>query len=599
MPTPKKILSIILLSCMAVLSIRPLPAIFKKAWNNVCLAQAQHWDFDILQRNYHFIFQASHEAQNIIPPDEKITVSFNKNSIQWIAARYALYPHEIAAGAEYSLLPPGEQAIREGATLYPLAGGVQLSTTAPIQEKPYRHKNMATRPHAFYPILLLLLSLSLNGVLGYFLLQILKIHHKEAGKIWFWGTSCLVGNALHSMSVWILLLFPLPLNQGLLLGTWLSWIIVLLLLGASPQKRIKLNRLAPAQEEKGGTKRPVFPWAGFSVILIITAMVIVIALTPLSDWDGLSKWILKAKVLFLKQTFDFRYTHQNYYPLLWPITVATQFMLTGKVIDMAAQWMSAVYFILCTTQIWGGLTILNIPRQPRYYILLIFLPIFFSYRIMATANAENMFLATTAATVTALTACIKFPGTKSYGRLACFLLITLALIKFEGAVTVLMLLAGLAVTQKRAFFQKDNIPLWIGGGGACLLPALWITWIQSHGYMHSIVHVQTSTLTQNVLFLIRENGCRFLSSPVASLLMILYLLSILHPNTKAWCAVEKWNLWAWAGLFLFSLLGNAGQSFNEIQNTGKDAFIRLFLHTLPSLTLLISSRMFVRAQDSG
>ncbi len=582
---------------MAVLSIRALPAIFKKAWNNVCLAQAQHWDFDILQRNYHFIFQASYEAQNIIPPDEKITVSFNKNSIQWIAARYALYPHEIAAGAEYSLLPPGEQATREGATLYPLSGGVQLSTTVPTQKKSSPPENTAAHRNAFSLICVLLLSLFLNGALGYFLIQILRIPVKEGGRIWFWGTSCLVGNALHSMSIWILLLFSVPLNKGLLLGIWLIWTLIFLLLGAGPRIPEKPNRLASSQEKEKG--QPFFLWAGTGLIFIITAIFILIALTPLSDWDGLSKWVLKAKVLFSKQTFDFRYTHQNYYPLLWPITIATQFMLTGKVIDMAAQWMSAVYFILCTTQIWGGLTILNIPRQPRYYILLIFLPIFFSYRIMATANAENMFLATTAATVTALTACIKFPGTKSYGRLACFLLITLALIKFEGAVTVLMLLTGLAVTQKKAFFQKDNIPLWIGGGGACLLPALWTTWIQSHGYMHSIVHFQTSTVTQNFLFLIRENGCRFLASPIASLLMILYLLSILHPNTKAWCAVEKWNLWAWAGLFLFSLLGNAGQSFNEIQHTGKDAFIRLFLHTLPSLTLLISSRMFVRPKNSG
>jgi hypothetical protein len=441
-----------------------------------------------------------------------------------------------------------------------------------------------------------LISLFLNGVIGYLFLKVLRINAREGGRMWFLGTSCLAGNILHSMSLWGFLLFSIPLKMELLFGIWISWLIIFTLLISFSHRRPDHNvpQRGSEEEEKG---EPHFWLASLGPILIITAIFILIALTPLSDWDGLSKWVLKAKVLFFKQALDFRYTHHNYYPLLWPLAMASQFVLLGKVVDMAAQWMSAVYFLLCMTQIWGGLKILEIPRQQRYYVLLVFLPVFFSYRIMASANAENIFLAITAATVTALTAWIKAPATKSYGRLACFLFIALCLVKFEGAVTVLILLAGMILTQKKTFFQKDNFPILLGGLGSFLLPALWIRWTQAHGYMNTIVHFQMNGLFPNILFLIKENGYRFFNSPLATLLVILFLFSKLHPNERTWAPAEKWHLWAWGGLFLFSVFGNAGQVYAEIQHTGQDAFIRLLLHTLPSLTLLISSRMFVRTRD--
>ena len=115
--------------------------------------------------------------------------------------------------------------------------------------------------------------------------------------------------------------------------------------------------------------------------------------------------------------------------------------------------------------------------------------------------------------------------------------------------------------------------------------------------MNTIVHFQTNTWLQNILFLIKENGHRFLINPLVTLLVILYFFSKLHPNERKWNTIEKWHLWAWGGLALFGFIGNAGQDFSEIQHTGEDAFMRLLLHSLPSLTLLISSRMFVRNRD--
>nr|HPN57108.1 hypothetical protein [Candidatus Omnitrophota bacterium] len=72
--------------------------------------------------------------------------------------------------------------------------------------------------------------------------------------------------------------------------------------------------------------------------------------------------------------------------------------------------------------------------------------------------------------------------------------------------------------------------------------------------MNTIVHFQTNTWLQNILFLIKENGHRFLINPLVTLLVILYFFSKLHPNERKWNTIEKWHLWAWGGLALFGFI---------------------------------------------
>ena len=598
-PFHKKILTTFLLICIAGLCVQPALTIILKAWTNFRIAQAHQWDFDQIQRNYHFIFQVSHEAKQIIPANVKINVSFDHDSIEWIAARYSLYPHEITPEAGYTLIFPG-QSPRPAAGTAPcqLSAGAVLFTPGTPPQKTYSDGNPTTTEHHSLFLMIFLTSLFLNSALGYLFLKILHLNVNEGGKIWFLGTSCLAGSALHSLSAWGLLLLSVPLNKEMLLGIWLSWFIILFLLNGLTQRTQDQNISQQNNPQKKEKKRLSFSfWVKMGVILLTLIIVILISLTPVSDWDGLSKWVLKAKVLFFKQSLDFHYTHQNYYPLLWPITIASQFILMGKVVDVAAQWLSAVYFLLCFIQIWGGLKILKISRQHGYYVLSVFLPLFFSYRIMATANAENFFLALTAAVVTAITAWLKNPDKKGYRRLACFCLAVLCLAKFEGTVTALIMLIGIIIIQKRAILLKDNLTFLICGLGSTLLPMLWIQWTHAHGYMNTIVHFQPDGLTQKIPYLIRENGYLFLLSPFCTLMVILRIFSKLHPNKRQWDPEEKWLLWTWAGLFLFSFFGNAGQSFSEIQHTGTDAFTRLFLHSAPSITLLTAARVFVRARN--
>ena len=596
-PTHKKILTILLLICIAGLCAQPVINILLGAYSAVKTAQAQQWDFNQIQQNYHRIFQVSAEIQTHIPIGKNINISFNHDSIEWITARYALYPHELDPKAAYQISYPGQDSDQYSTSpSRRLPSGALVFAPDNSFHKHWGQEKTESPINPWIPLAVLLLTVSLNTATGYLFLRALGVSAQEGGQLWFLGTSCLAGSTLHSMSVWSLLLFSVPLKRELILGAWLIWLIILSLFnGLTKRYPDHIGRMI-REEERG--KKSHFPWAvGLGCGLLMASAVILIALTPLSDWDALSKWVLKAKVLFFEQKLDFHYTHNNYYPLLWPIIIATQFVLEGKVVDMTSQWLSAVYFLLFMTQIWGGLKISKIPREQCFYILSVFLSIFFSYRIMATANAENMFLAVTAATIAAVTAWFKYPNQNGYGRLACFLMGSLCLVKFEGVVTVCLLVAGVILTLKKTVLKKTNFPFSIWILVALVLPLLWIKWTQTHGYMDSIVHFQEGGLTQKIPFLIKTNGARFLLSPFFTLLIILRVFSTFRPNKRAWTMEEKWHLWSWGGLMIFCFFGNAGQTFSEIQLSGTDAFIRLFLHTTPSVTLLIATRTFIRIRD--
>ncbi len=599
-PSLKIYLSRCLAGLILLLCISPFTLIIRNTYDTFQRARDAQWNLDRLHQKYHSIYKTAPEAQKIIPPGAKVETSFKPLSIEWRAARYALYPLEISPEASYILEFPSQKLERQpGWPSRTFSDGTRLYT-AP--GSPARTTEASERsPAPKYPLHFFLLTVFLNGLTGALLLRLLRINAAEGGLFYFLGTGCLLGAVIYGLSLWLLLLCGVPLNPPSLWLTYLLWPLLLALLNfliKAPREDAKGNPQLQTQPfNQGCRKTPAKSFSGLYcnglkiwTILLVVLILILISLTPLTDWDSMSKWVLKAKILFYTQTLDFSYSHHNYYPILWPVILAVQFVLMGGAVHSVPQWLAAFFFLTALSQLWGALRFLYIPFKQKIFSVNIFIAAFFSYRLLATANAENIFLALTAGAIAAITAWLQDCRRKSYLVLAVIFNLGLCLVKFEGMITTFILATGLYFFHRRQLSSKQATPLLWMMLAVILCPLLWIGWTKAHGYYKPIVHLQLTEMSLKIPYLVQNNGRLFLRHPLSPFLILWGFSLYLSPNHKKWSSAEKWHTWSALGLIIFSIFGNIGQPFEEIQRTHMDAFLRLLLHASPPLLLLMASR---------
>ena len=541
-------------------------------------------------RQKYYSYASSIEAKKYIPPHSKIQISPNKLSIEKIARRYFLYPLEISK--QWSYFIDFDHNFKE--TSKSLSKYQTYSGTLIYSQPNHKllSKNNSPKEYSTIRALLIFTAITLFQIYcGFLILKICSINHTQLGASWHISTSYLLGVLYVNILLWVFLLFKGSLNQTNLLllegaGITLLFIFSQLKKNIYPAKKLlNITTLTPNTI----TKTLFLP-----TFLIIGSIVIMIALSPVIDWDAMSHWIMKAKVIYQHKQLDFHYTHYNFYPILWPLNIALQFTFLSETFDQVAQWSSALLFLTIIIQLFSGLKFLKLPEKSIWVCLLLFITFFFSIHPHISSMAENILTAYLTAALTAIILWIKSNKNLPYIILAILLALGICLTKFEGSFISLFIGFALLTLIPIMSYTKKHYFLISLFFFIILTPILWMFWISSHHYMHNIVHMSSAFTFKKLFYLLHLHIITFLQSKNLTLFFGAFVYLYLYKNNRKWNPLELFLLIVAALLTLFSVFANMGLPIERLDKAVPEAGPRLFLHASTAITLLWGSRAFVR-----
>ena len=600
----KYIFKIIFIGYLVSMTLYGGAHILRKAYAYCRGFQAAHFNYENVRRK-DMIDAAlvGIEARKILPRDAIVQIlpqEINTPAKHFykLVARYNLFPIKVGDAATHILDLTGKMEALSKETRN-LPGGARIYAKAP-DGFVERRSDAWVPPLGAMAIFALAYSIWLIFI-GSLSLSLMNFNIKSSGRPWFLATSYLLGCFVFTALVWLYLLMGGMLERMALY--WLGAFLSLGLLGANKL----LSRKDWQQVFCFETSKLVFlkkkKVLAFGLILglLWAAIFLLTVTTPVRDWDAMSHWIMKAKVIFHNRQLIFDYTHFNYYPILWPLHVAIQFALLGGMFDEMAQWSSAVFFLVFIIQFLKALDIMGLTRRIRYLLAIVF--ICFAYEnpfkhYLASnfiiANAENMILSYLYATLCALLLWIKDRRRTVYLMLSVFLMSGLNLSKFEGGFSTLFLLMSLCPFLFRSQISIKQ-KIWLG---LCLLTVLlplgWIYWMKACGYYSSFYHFGSLWTLQKIFLLVKLNFHYFFINNMFLLFLLGTGYLILYPQGKEWNNMEKFLL---PVIFLFILfLGfcSIGWPIHKIVHDFPDAFSRMLMRVAPMVFILLSSRLFLK-----
>jgi hypothetical protein len=575
-----------------------IPCLFfiKTFWSISHDAISSLANFQRAQGQYHQlrtmipIWKKTQIVQSAIPPGSSIQTSLPNLTLEQVAARYILYPLSVSNDWDYfidfhsSINTPDPSWHK-----YPIKDDITIFAKA--RHPPPFSLPIQTIPSGT-PISIFLGTLIWMTTIGFLTLQCLQITLYPAGRSWYLAASYAIGFLLGTGTLWIVLLAGYHLNATTVLSVWAGLFLILAWLRVWQWPAVSL---APSST----------PWQGLSskdtgvlsvlFWVVISLCLISMTLKPVVSWDAMSHWVLKARVLFHHQTLDFADTHHNYYPILWPLHIAAQFILTGQAADEIAQWLTGTLFLCFLGFLKGGLHQWALSLKQQVLLLLLFIAFFYQELFFGVATAENGYLVFFTGTVTSLMRWHHSGHHRSAGELVLIILFAtgLSLFKLEGAVTSLLLGLSLLLLYRHDLisFRKEWF-LICGFLTSAGLAVLWITWIKHHNFYHSIVHFQEAFSINKLLIMLSTLGKIFLRYHLWLILLMVFFYGRYNPHPRAWDMQERLLLYISLGLLIFSSFANAGWPAYRLETLMMESFPRLFYHALPALFFLWTSRAF-------
>lgn len=397
--------------------------------------------------------------------------------------------------------------------------------------------------------------------------------------------SYLLGELLLSMILWGYMLTGLMITREIITVLWCATIAILIIMA-----RLRCSSSLLERPVFRMPKPDLFGWITAGAIIAIFLGIIT---QPVIDWDAMSFWIMKAKIFFYQQHLDLSYTHKNYYPLLWPIINAGQFILLGDDSNWLASWSVALFFIIFILQLVGACKILRIKSKIIAPILLVFLAACVYEEPMLAAKAENAFLAYTAGMVTSLMLWFRLSKAKNYAWLIILMAIGITVAKFEGFLTSFLLGASLLWLIIRGHIHKKNI--WII---FCLMAAvplievLWIFWTKLNNFHNPIEHLQSQLTLDKIKLIVYFSFTTLIKSRMFIFSMMTSIFLLLWKNKRPWNEEERCFLYLTCLLLSFStFFAYCGWPNQYIDGGVQDGVIRLSLHVSPILFVLFCSRL--------
>ncbi|MBF0521780.1 MAG: hypothetical protein HQL24_01865 [Candidatus Omnitrophica bacterium] len=561
-------------------------------------------------RNDYFINRIGTSAKRLIPAESKIQTSFPTKTMSFesVSLKYNLYPLKIEDESANIYTPTNtakfsrdnwdyfidfHQMIHNSSKQFkelPLGNGVRL-----FAQEGHNFLSSKESPSS-YPlqknIIIFFLITAFISLIGFFMLTSFGILPQKTDKFWLWGTSYLLGFVFLNFLVWIFLLIGGTLTKQTVIGLWgLSGIIFFL--------RRKRQTAPFCLEEKGGGNGAA-PKSFFGESLahfFYAALLIVIFLKtisiPISVVDEMWIWLLKAKIFFYQGHLDFQYTSNanNYYPLLWPIHNAVQFLFLNGAYDEAAKWTSAIIFLCFIAQIKKILSFWNFKPVISKILICVYLLVFFQW-IFLTALPENLYLALL---MTAAGFLLNWINLKEKDdrllTLAFFMFLGLSGVKFEGAVIAFFCFLSLFLSCRQEVAPKKLLMLGVSFGAIFLIPLGWLLWLHNNGVSTYIFHLQKHFSTENILIML--NMVWTFLTPSSIIPIILGVAFMLSSNQqKQWEKQDTFLFSMMTLLILFSLTAGINWPSQDLKLYYPEVLSRLFLRATPFIMLFWTHRVF-------
>ena len=578
---------------IVLLCLKQYTAIVKGVYINTKDLVHVQGNFEELRLKYP-IFAVTEKAKKVIPLNSGVRMNIALESLEGIAARYNLLPLEIKEDWDYFI---DFQANKKKSFLvgaeYPILKNIKIYAKPSYSfiEKGVKEKESTSTKKIIQFIIISLFT----SIIGYLILNLLHLNYKYPLS-WTISTSFLIGYITLTALVWIFLHLGFYLETKSVIFLWSLCFCLLFFVSIIKHKEKSL--LADKLKNKYSNRflRPIFIFA-ISVIIIVSLL---IAVTPIQDWDTMSNWIIKSKVMYHNKGLDISYTNQNhnYYPILWPLNIAIQFCLVDSAYDQIAKWTSMIFFLCFLSQFVQALYFLEIKPEKVWLSIVVYLGLFFCENPINTAMPENAFLALLMGLIFAILNWLASPQKVQFWILCLIMAVGLNLIKLEGFVTIVFCVFSLGCVF---WLEKENfkkfailITLLI----TTLFPIAWVQWTKNHNLFVKITHFQGDfTLTK--LGIILQTHIEYFFMKGEWLLVFLAIVYFVYfPCTKKWSKLEVF-LCVLAGLLLLFKWGAVFAwpiTLLRAKGVYPDTAWRLLLHVSPVLILIWSSRAFGQKQ---
>lgn len=532
------------------------------------------------------------EASRLLPPGASVGFpGAQLRTIDHIAMRYAVYPARVKEPWNYALDVAGKpdaafsswisHALSGGAVLY-VRPGYQL-----LNPSPPAPRNRGVE-RAFFFILSLTITL-----IGVQYLRALGIGPSVLGIAWFLATGYLCGFIIIHAMGWAVLL------TGGILDSWtLAMVIVISAASARILKgclRLQEIRMVVHAKEKDSFKR----WRMFShgsALFVLMMVVLTTIVIPITVWDEMFIWIMRARMMFFDGKIDFSYFPATnvYYPILWPLHVHLFFKAAGGCFSELLKWVSAAVFLVFIAQLRAVCVFLKIDRSWILAVIVVYLLVFMNF-IFFTALPENIFSALSLATVAGLLLWLR-EGRRRYLALAIFMALGLSGVKFEGAILAgaLAVCAALAGRVGGKSFRQLAPLLWFII--PCAVPKLWTAWLTAHDHSFSIYHFGNPLVLDNVLAVGEVIGHSLLKWRNLLIIGLTAAGYALFVRGRPWNHFQVFLWLAFLAFTGFSVVSVLFWPTNDIQLYYPEVLDRLFLRATPFLALFLASRAIASAK---
>lgn len=524
----------------------------------------------------------SYSHVQLAPPDDQF-------SFDHIVIRYHLYPRLVVPQGNYIInlegaYPPPPSGWQTRAT--PSGVHVHAAPGHPWGTEDRRHGLLMGIP------LVLFTAFSLWLIwLGSTILKAIGVPRQEGLRGWFFSTAYLLGLLLTGGLMWAAGMAGLPFHP-IILASVMTILTALAFLchrlhGEKSPLLIPLPVPPPPRSSRG-----IIRIGNIIAVTTIAAFVAVIISIPVSVWDEMFIWIIKARHFYHLQALDLSYTvpTNTYYPLLWPIHIGIHFLLTGDA-DELSKWIAALVFCCFLLQIRGGLFLMGVPR-PYGWIAAAAVPIVFYHWSYYSALPEVLFLSyLTAMMVFVLMSLHASTASPVLLGCACLMGAGLTMVKFEGAAATVLCALALLLASRCPGHTRSAFAAAAGMLCLMLLPIAWAQWVEARGYTVNMYHLNGNGSMDYIRMIFTiissigmENRFYLLAGAGAFILMM--------GKTRRFDRKDIYLLCMAFGLAGTAAMAGLNWPANDVQKYYPEAFTRLLLHAAPAVALLSAGRAF-------
>lgn len=537
---------------------------------------------------------AIQKANNVIPKGAQVEMSPKEWVLARCKARYALYPLELITNKDWGYFIDFDQSVTS-----PDDDWTQLNIfrNVIIYAKP-GFEFLTGEPGNYsqhYPeifIAFTFLWTTLFYILtGLAILSLFNISCEPRQKLWYISTSYLVGFVGLTGVTWIYLLLGSPFEREYVFALWTFTLLCII----TCSHREFINNLKALLRFRSktpqGSMEPIDKCFLVLTVVLVSVIILGTVLTPVWSWDAMSHWVMKAKVIFHHKALIFDYTHHNEYPILWPLSVAIQFLFAGGAYEELAKWASASLFCSFIIQLIGGLRVLQLRNKWVWVLTGAFLTCFL-INDMIMAYAENAFSAFCCATLVAIAVYFQQGQDKKYLVLAVVMAIGLSTVKLEGAVASGIIAFAFASLGSPPFSSRTYWLNALSISSTGLITGAWALWQYKLGYFSESIHVQeqiTVDKIQDIVMLLPKSLESVFGWQAFGFLGVLAVLVVLRIKDRK-TDLEMLLLRTAGLLILFTVVAFTTWNAAEISRQVKTP-ARIFFHALPAMVLYLGCQI--------